>query len=116
MIISLGCQSVAIIPLQGCDTTSAFHGKGKATALETAKKEERYLEAFGSLSSDFYLSEETKSRLFLYTCDLYGSKGEGSNVDLLHYQIFKGEKFGEEYMPPNSDSLHLHLQRANYQC
>ena len=115
MIISLGCQNVVIIPLQGCDTTSAFHGKGKATALETAKKEGIYLEAFGSLGSDFYLSEETKSRLFLYTCDLYGSKGECSNVDLLRYQIFKGGKFGEEYMPPNSDSLQLHLQRANYQ-
>ncbi len=66
------------------------YGKGKAKALNVAKKEETYIQAFGRLGHDFYFSEETKSHLLQYTCDLYGGKGEFPDVNILRYQIFKG--------------------------
>ena len=50
-----------------------------------------------------------------YVCHLYGYEGE-KDVNRVRYLAFKGGKYDEEMLPPNKDSLHLHVHRAAYQC
>ena len=84
-------------------------------ALKVAKKNDDLMHILGALGTDFHLQEETKQGLHRFVCSLYDQE-DISVVNLARYQIFKGGKFGEEFLPPNEDCLDLHLQRANYQC
>ena len=100
--------------LIGCDTTSAFYGKGKVTALKIARMKEEYAILFGNLGKTVALSTQLKNGLYGFVCHLYGFDG-CSDVNSVRYQMFKGGKYVEELLPPNQDSLDNHISRANYQ-
>ena len=91
----------------GSDTTSAFYGKGKVTALKIAKKKEEYANLFGVIGREI--------GLYSFICHLYGFE-ECSDVNAVRYQAFKSGKYDEELLQPNQDSLDQHISRANYQC
>ena len=55
----------------GCDTVSAFAGKGKVTPLKLASKNEKYISAFTSLGSQLEVSNELVKILEEFTCELY---------------------------------------------
>ena len=46
---------------------------------------------------------------------LYGQKNT-TDVNAARYNMFRLSKKSEIAMPPNQDSLGLHIQRANYQA
>ena len=56
----------------GSDTTSAFYGKGKVTALKIAKEKEQYANLFGNVGKQITPSDELKSGLYEFVCHLYG--------------------------------------------
>lgn len=101
--------------LIGCDTTSAFYGKGKVTALKVAKMNEEYANLFGNMGRTIAPSPQLKNGLYSFVCHLYGFE-KCSDVNSVRYQMFKGGKYDEELLPPNQDSLDQHISRANYQC
>ena len=101
--------------LIGCDTTSAFYGKGKVTALKIARIYEKYGILFGNMGTTIAPSTQLKNGLYGFMCHLYGFE-ECSDVNSVRYRMFKGGKYEEELLPPNQDSLNLHISRANYQC
>ena len=98
----------------GCDTTSAFYGKGKIKAMKVWKTKD-YREMFTSLGKELELSNELKSSLSKYVCHLYGLE-ECSDVNFVRYELFKSGKYEEQLLPPNQDSLDQHARRANLQC
>ncbi|CAB4022892.1 Hypothetical predicted protein, partial [Paramuricea clavata] len=69
------------------DTTSAFYGKGKVTALKIAKKKEEYANLFGVMGREIAPSAELKSGLYRFICHLYGFE-ECSDVNAVRYQAF----------------------------
>ena len=99
----------------GCDSTSAFFGKGKCKALNFARKNDLFRDAFIELGQVIPPSEEMIEKLESYVCCLYGMEMETS-VNNLRYVMFKGGKYGEETLPPNQDSLLQHIKRVNYEC
>ena len=99
----------------GCDTTSAFHGKGKVKALKIATTNDDYAILFGNLGKAVTVSTQLKNGLYGFVCHLYGHEG-WSDVNSVRYEMFKGGKYDEELLPPNQDSLDNHIRRANYQC
>lgn len=99
----------------GCDTTSAFYGKGKVKALKIARTNDEYAILFGNLGKTVTLSTQLKNGLYGFVCHLYGYEGR-SDVNSVRYEMFKGGKYDEELLPPNQDSLDNHIRRANYQC
>ena len=103
------------LQLKGCDTTSAFYGKGKLTAMRIFKTKETYVNTFGNLGKETVLSNELMNALSTYVCHLYGFE-DCSNVNSVRYQLFKSGKYEEQLLPPNQDSLDQHACRANFQC
>lgn len=102
----------------GCDTVSAFAGKGKLGALKLMKKEHTYQQCFGELGESWDISPELIQKLEAFTCHMYVSKGSSCDVNECRYQLFyaKRGEVNSAHLPPCMDCLHLHAQRANYQA
>ena len=62
------------------------------------------------------VDEETAKKCEAFICDLYQSyKKSPKTADELRYIIFCEKKRNSEALPPTSDSLRQHNNRANYQ-
>ena len=97
----------------GCDTTSAFHGKGKAKAFKIFQDCEHYQEAFKNLGQDFNVSDDVRASLEDFVCKLYGQRC--SSVNEARYILFCLKPLDEKSLPPTSDALFQHILRCNYQ-
>ena len=101
----------------GCDSVSAFSGKGKLTALKLVKRRPAYQELFQQLGVEWELSNELFVRLQEFTCLMYSSNPGTRDVNVLRYRLFcarKGELESHQ-LPPCQDTLRKHCERANYQ-
>ena len=101
----------------GCDTVSAFGGRGKLSAFKLIMKDKNHLKAMTQLGEHWDLSPELVSQLQRFTCRLYAASSSIANVNELRYQLFRAKKgdIGSCQLPPCADCLHLHALRANYQ-
>jgi len=108
---------IGIHTFSGCDSTSAFYGKGKRKAFSVACEKEEYLTAFTKLGSSFNLDQSTFKLLCTYVCHLYG-QSSAENVNDARYKAFcmASSALPELSMPPTSDALYQHCKRANYQA
>ena len=70
----------------GCDTVSAFSGKGEIKAIKLMSKNRDYVELFSSLGSSWNLTEEHILKLEEFTCHFYGHKS--NDVNLLRYKMY----------------------------
>lgn len=107
-------QNEYIIKILGCDSTSAFFGKGKKTPLTVAKAQ-GYLESCAKIGHSIPPVENLSEEIQKYVCALYGQK-DVCEVNIARYNLFKLGKFAEDNIPPNDDTLHQHLLRANFQA
>ena len=108
---------VGIHAFTGCDTVSAFAGKGKISALKLIATSEEWHQAFADLGKQWEVPEELYQKLEAFTCIWYGAKATTSINDL-RYNIFCAKK-GEiesHQLPPCKDTLYKHIKRANYQA
>lgn len=112
------CETlIGIHAFTGCDTVSAFAGKGKVSALNKINCDDTK-EVFSSLGTDWNLSDETMKHLEKFTCSLYSPKTSTNSINDLRYLLFCSKK-GEiesHQLPPCLDSLRKHAERANYQA
>ena len=104
----------------GCDSISAFAGRGKIKPLKILIRKKEYIEAFGELGMNWNVSEETQSVLESFVCHMYGKKDAlklGISVNDLRYDIYcrKSGKVSCEGLPPCLNVLSQHIKRANYQ-
>jgi hypothetical protein len=97
----------------GCDTTSAFYGKGKKKTWKLMV-EKKMFDGFRQLGSCYFPSSETFQHLEKFVCALYGQDGI-SHVNEARYRLFKLGNFSDENLPPNKDCLYHHIRRVNYQ-
>ena len=106
----LGSDVSACLPglhaFTGCDTVSAFAGKGKVTALKLVRKNPIFQRAFTRIGTEIE-----------FTCALYGCKTV-KDVNEARYAMFCAKRgtIESHQLPPCGDSLHNHIRRANYQC
>lgn len=117
---NLGSQICKILPslhaLTGCDSVSAFVGKGKKKALDLAKDDEIVRRDVLALGDSIPLSEVNMLRLEQIVCKLY-NEYHCDNVDEARYRLFcKGKNVQSQQLPPTSAALKQHLKRANYQA
>ena len=100
----------------GCDTVSAFSGKGKAKPVKLMLKENSYINLFNSFGNELSLSEAQHCGLQQFVCGMHGHK-EGSNDVVLHKLCSTRQgRLEVKCLPPCSDSLSLHANRACYQA
>lgn len=113
--LKLSVLFFACTPFHDCDSVSSFYGKGKVKAWKLMDESNSY-DPFISLGKDLEPATELLSKLESFTCALYSHK-ECSSVNDARFKHFKLQtKALESAMPPNQDSLHKHIHRANYQA
>ena len=102
----------------GCDTVSAFAGRGKLRALKLLIDSRQFQNMFANLGEHWELSDELFEKLQSFTCTLYSAKSGTNNTNDLRYRLFcarKGE-IDSHLLPPCADALKKHALRANYQA
>ena len=102
----------------GCDTGSAFSGKGKMTALKLTKRHARFRELFHLMGTDWDVPDELFSRLQEFDCFMYSSNPETKYVNHLRYRLLCAKKgdFDSNQLALCVDTLRKHCERANYQA
>ena len=109
---------VGVHAYTGCDTVSAFAGKGKAKALKLLSKNKEIQDTFLKLGQEWDLSPDLMNKLEAYTSLLYAPKTSSTKINDLRYHLFCAKK-GEiesHQLPPCRDCLEKHALRANYQA
>jgi hypothetical protein len=118
---NLGLQVCAALPglhaFTGCDTVSAFAGRGKIRALNLVKNSDDYQKLFEEVGLNWTVSNELFAGLERFTCELYSIKNTTS-VNDCRYRLFcaKNGEIDSHQLPPAQDCLELHIRRANYQA
>ena len=104
--------------LTGCDTTSAFKGKGKKSAWQTWKGLPAITPVFEHLSQNPFEEIEQASTKFKklqkFVVHMYSKNVEASTVNEGRKLIFANNK-NMEKIPPTEDALLQHIKRAIHQ-
>ena len=74
---------VGLHAFTGCDTVSAFAGRGKLSAFKQMKASTTYQEAFSQLGQSWDLSADLFQKLQEITCHIYVSSAHTSSVNEL---------------------------------
>ena len=99
----------------GCDSVSAFYGRGKKKAFDLLLKDKTLCPAFQDLGERFDVQPDMEKELEKFVCKLYGQK-DVAEVNIARYDMFRLARKAEIAMPPNHDALRQHIKRANYQA
>ena len=103
----------------GCDTTSAFSGRGKKSGYNIVTKDsalkQRAIDVVGLWGQDFFLASAVCQELEAFTCWLY-EKFQATSIDEVRYQLFSSRLSSSTQLPPTQDGLRQHMLCPNYQC
>ena len=103
-----------LVPFLGCDSVSAFYGKGKVAPLKAIRKDDDFVAAFCKLGDSLNVALDVRKALEKFVCCLYSCAGQES-VNEARFNLFKKGQYSEKFLPPTNDVLQLHISRANYQ-
>ena len=96
----------------GCDTTSAFCGKGKKRGIRLALNH-NFMSAFAKLGEGRVVTADVVQQLETFVCKLYGLNIH--SVNDARYKLFCTKAPNERRLPPCRNALIQHVLRANYQ-
>lgn len=99
----------------GCDSISAFKGKGKVKPLELLLKNDEFVQCFAMLGTDWETPEALMAVVERFVCAMYGQK-DCALVNVARFNLFRFTCRSDQFLPPNKDCLENHLKRANYQA
>ena len=120
----LGEQRSRALPVfhtfSGCDTTSAFNGKGKKSAWQAWQAYEDVTETFAYLVGHPFerlnLDSDSFQKIERFTAILYDKTSPLSYVNETRKELFCVKNWAIEKLPPTQDSLLQHTRRAVYQA
>ena len=105
----------------GCETTSAFAGRGKIKPLLVMLNSVRHIENFSHFGECINLEEGMFKELEQFVCHMYGKNISPDNlasINTVWYNLYcqREGKILSDFLPPCENVLHQHLRRANYQA
>ena len=117
----LGKSVCAAIPafhaLTGCDSTSGLFQIGKKKGWKVFVKYPSLHDSVGNLGSQIPPPALTVEACERFICSLYTThKKAGVTADDVRYWMFCQKHQRSESLPPTSNSLRHHIERANYQA
>ena len=117
----LGPRKVAALPFfhsfTGCDTTSAFAGRGEKTCWDVWRVYPDVTEAFLMLSDSPHLvSQEAAALIEKFVVYIYSKTLEVSEVNEARQILFSKENRSLENIPPTQAALFEYICRAGYQA
>eukprot|EP00794_Sanderia_malayensis_P001920 gene1920-2177_t len=93
----------------GCDSTSAFHGKGKVSLLKVLEEFPEFYDTLARLGLSFHMDSSTKRELETFVCRIY-NQYHVDKVEDAHYNIFRLGKYDSDKMPCTKDTLKKHMR------
>ena len=103
--------------MSGCDTVSAFAGRGKVVAWKTWQFFPEVTSVFERLSHNpEKITEEDFATLERFTVLLYDRSSTITDVNESRQWLFTKKSRSIEMVPPTKDALFLHMLRAAYQA
>jgi len=117
----LGPERACALPMfhafTGCDTVSAFVGRGKKTCWEAWNKYPEVTTVFSELNNlPPLISNPCLTVLECFTIRLYDSSSHCSSVNSVRKKLFAQKGRTIENIPPTQDALVQHIKRAVYQA
>lgn len=104
----------------GCNTNSAFNGKGKKSVWQSFQQNSDAAELFAHLSSIPFQEIETESCCFKIferlTVTLYDKNSKSSSVNETRMDMFCHKSRSYDKLPPTQDALCQHVKRTLYQA
>ena len=103
------CALPGLHSFTGCDTVSAFWGKGKISAFQIMQKNMKYQDAFTQLGKKWSVPRDLFNVLQEFTCKLYATRCPNATINELRYQLFRAKKGEVEsgQLPPCEDCLFM---------
>ena len=101
--------------LTGCDSTSAFVGRGKKVAFDLLLSSVSYCDTMTELGKEFVVSDDLQAKCEEFICAVYGHC-LCSDVNELRYIQFCSQQFDASHLPPTRNALRKHVLLANYQA
>ena len=108
----------------GCDTTSAFKGKGHSGPIKAIQKRTRFASTMEQLGTSWEVTVELTKELEKFVCIMYGQPSYHSVDELRHLKIIACCDSGPANamknvnlatIPPCKRCLEMHIRRVNYQ-
>ncbi|KAG0710839.1 hypothetical protein GWK47_021999 [Chionoecetes opilio] len=104
----------------GCDTTSAFFGKGKKSAWEAWNAYVEVTEAFNNFMNHPYMTVTVNCKQFQllerFTVIIYNKTSNLDSVNEARRELFSQKNRPMEKIPPTQEALLQHTLRAVYQA
>ena len=118
---SLGRELCLALPgyhaFTGCDTTSAFAGKGKVAPLELLNKNESFCTAMQLIGKSFDSNIDVLfKKCQPYVCKMYSYHDVATDINTVRYSLFCARAAESAQLSPTQDALKMHIKRANYQA
>ncbi|KAJ8387962.1 hypothetical protein AAFF_G00147530 [Aldrovandia affinis] len=90
----------------GCDTLSAFTGRGKLRALKLIMRSEHFQEVFRKLGQSGELSMDLLKKLQAFTCKLYTASTTTEDINTARHQLFCAQcgELESSQLPPCESS------------
>ena len=108
------CNAIAgLHAFTGCDSTSAFSGKGKKLALDLIQNDNNLNRAMQLLGTNFEVTDELNELCEQFAIRLYSPVAPTINEQ--RYILFCTRNLQSQQLPPTRDALKKHIARANYQ-
>lgn len=106
-MLYLGCHDA----FTGCDTVSSFGGHEELSALKLLCNQ-KYVDVFTQLGSNWALTDELMQSLEEFTCRLCAERLNITKVNELRYSLFRVKKGNfESGHPPCKDCLYLNATK-----
>jgi len=124
MYEKLGRDKALALPVfhsfTGCDTTSAFLGRGKKSTWEAWKTYREVTPAFTYMAlhpfTHLVTEDEHFALLERFIIVLYDKTSDAENVNEARKELFCKKSRTMEKLPPTQDALLQHAKRAAYQA
>ena len=101
--------------LSGCDSVSAFSGKGKSKFFDVLIRNQNFTETLISIGNSFEISEELFRKVESFVCAVYGFPFNDIN-EVRFIMFCKSKQIQCHQLPPTKDAFKRHVQRANFQA
>ena len=83
---------IAFHAFTGCDTVSAFAGRGKTGPLKQLKKDEVAIDAFVQLGTSWNVDQSLTSKLQEFTCRMYAASSKTCKANILRHEMFLSKR------------------------
>ena len=103
----------------GCDSISAFYGRGKSTCWEAWRAYEDVSDAFSAMNDPPFRKIDTTYTVFAqverYAVIMYHRASTLDSVNVARLELFTKHGRSIENIPPTHPALYQQVKRASYQ-